>query len=86
MRIDAIKFGLATAITTAIVWVLCSILVLAMPSPMMNMSGHMVHANLNGMNWTLTFTGFVLGLISWSIWAGIFGWILAYFYNMLVKE
>jgi H+/Cl- antiporter ClcA len=86
MRINPTKFALAGAITTAIIWVVCSILVFAMPSPMMNMSGHMVHANLGDMNWTLSLTGFVVGLISWSLSVGIFGWILAYIYNTLIKE
>lgn len=86
MKINPKFFGLASAITTAIVWVLCSAIVFMMPSPMMNMSGHMVHANLGDMNWTLSFTGVLVGLVAWSLFALIFGWVLAYIYNLFVKE
>ena len=86
MRINPTKFALAGVITAAVFWVLCSVLVFILPNMMMNMSGHMIHANLSHMNWTLSLTGFVIGLISWSIIAGLFGWILAYLYNLLVKE
>lgn len=86
MKINPVSFGLASAITAAIFWIVCSILVFTMPSPMMNMSGHMVHANLSGMNWTLSLTGVLVGLISWVVFIGIFGWILAYFYNVLLRK
>jgi hypothetical protein len=86
MKINPLYFGLSSAITSAILWILCSLIVFLMPNPMMNMSGHMVHANLNNMNWTFTFTGVLTGLIAWSLFAGIFGWILAFTYDLLAKE
>ncbi len=86
MRINPVAFGLASAAVAAIFWLLCSAIVGMMPGPMMNMSGHMVHANLEGMNWTLTFSGVLVGLIVWSLFAGLFGWALATIYNLLNKE
>lgn len=86
MKINPVSFGVASAITAAILWVVCSLLVFLMPGQMMSMSGDMVHANLGGMNWAISLTGFIVGLISWAVFAGIFGWILAFIYNMLSKE
>lgn len=50
MKLNPIAFGTASAVFAGITWILCSAIVGMMPDPMMNMSGHMVHANLQGMN------------------------------------
>lgn len=86
MRIDAIKLGLATAIVFAVVWVICSLLVFSMPLGMMQMGGHMTHADFGPMAWTLTWTGFIIGLVAWSILAGVLAWAIAAVYNSLVGE
>lgn len=86
MRIKPVSFGIAGAITAAILWLICSFLVLILPAMMMKMTGAMVHADLSNMNWTLTLSGVLIGLVSWSISAGATGWILAYIYNVLIKD
>lgn len=86
MRIKPLTLGIASAITAAILWLFCSFLVFILPEMMMKMTGAMVHADLSTMNWTLTLSNVLVGLISWSISAGVTGWILAYIYNMLVKD
>ena len=86
MKLNPINFGIALAVTAAILWILCSLVVMAMPGPMMNMSGHMIHSDMNTMNWTLSFTGVFVGLVAWTVVAGIFGWLLAIIYNLLTKE
>jgi hypothetical protein len=50
MKLDAVQFGLACAITFAIFWIFCSLLVLVMPGMMMGMSGHVVHGDLSAMH------------------------------------
>ncbi len=84
MKIDAIKLGLATAIVFAVFWAICSLLVFSMPMGMMQMSGHMVHAELGHMSWTLTWGGFVFGLLAWSIVAGFTVRAIAALYNRLL--
>lgn len=86
MKFKPVKLAIASAVATAILWVICSFMVLVMPGMMMSVTGQMVHADLSGFNWTLTLPGFLIGLLSWSISAGVFGWLLAYFYNMFVNE
>jgi len=83
MTLNALKFGMASAITAAILWLACSLLVMLIPAMMLSVSGEMVHMQLNEMGWHLTFTGVVVGLVAWSVSAGIAGWLLAAIYNRL---
>ena len=83
MKLDTSKIAISSAAAFALVWLLCSLLVLALPSSMMNMSGHMVHGDLSDMGWHMTFTGVALGLLAWSFVAGLTGGLIAYVYNKL---
>ncbi|MCX4186282.1 DUF5676 family membrane protein [Methylophaga sp. OBS4] len=84
MKLDAIKFGLAWAATFAIGWVICSLLVIALPGSMMQMSGHMLHSDLSGMQWHIGPLVLFYGLIGWTIVAGVTGWLVALIYNKLL--
>lgn len=84
MKIDASKFGLAAAIIFAAAWVICSMFVISVPTAMMQMSGHMVHADFGQMSWNLGWIAFAYGLVAWSLVAGIMGWGIAAIYNRLV--
>jgi hypothetical protein len=42
--------------------------------------------DMNSLGWMLSLTGFIWGLIVWSLFAGIFAWILATVYNLLTKD
>ncbi|MEQ9209654.1 MAG: DUF5676 family membrane protein [Pseudomonadales bacterium] len=83
MKLHAYKFGIASAISASILWIICSLLVMLMPSMMLSMSGDMLHMQLNDMGWHLAFIDVVKGLIAWSVSAGIAGWLLATIYNRL---
>ena len=84
MKLDANKLALATGIVSAVIWIICSALVSVMPGGMMQMSGHMLHANLDTMQWTMTWTGFVIGLILWTVVSAVVVWAVAAVYNRLV--
>jgi hypothetical protein len=85
MKLDSVKFGLAAAIVVAISWVICSLIVLAAPGPAMQVTGQMMHADM-GMNaWRFSATGFVVGLVVWSVLAGAYAWAIAALYNRLIK-
>ncbi len=81
MKLDAMKLAAAAAMTTAVIWTVCAALVALLPGNMMNLSGHMVHADLAAMNWTLTWVGYFVGLVIWSFSAAVTGWLIATFYN-----
>ena len=85
MRIDASKLGLATAIVFAIVWIVCSLFVVIVPGAMMSISGHMLHGDLGGLNWTMHWTGFFVGLAAWTILLGVIVWAMAAVYNRLLQ-
>lgn len=84
MKLDAYKFGLATAVILAVVWVICSVLVLALPALMMQMGGYMLHADLGAAQWTLHWPGFIFGMVLWSLLGGILVWAVAGVYNRLI--
>ena len=84
MKLDALKIGYATALAFAIVWIICSLLVWALPSMMLGMSGHMVHGDFSNMGWHTTLSGFLVGLFAWSIVAGAIAALVAYIYNSLL--
>ena len=84
MKLDATKFGIATAVTFGLFWIVCSVLVMILPSLMMDMSGHMIHGDMSGMSWTMTFSGFVIGLIIWALFAGLIAGLIAHIYNKML--
>ena len=86
MKINALNLGFASAITTAIAWVICYLFVWMMPGPMMGMTGQMMHMDMGQIGWMLSPMGFIWGLVAWSIFAGIFAWLIATIYNLFTKS
>lgn len=83
MKPDANRVALACGSVTAVFWVICYALVAVIPGPMMTMTMHMFHADLQGISWSLTGVSFFVGLISWTITAALAGWLVAWTYNRL---
>ncbi len=83
MKINAMKFGLASSISASILWLICSLFVAIMPGMMMSMSGDMVHMQLNDMGWHLSVFGIAVGMLGWFLMAGAMGGLLASIYNRL---
>ena len=88
MKIDAVRLAQASAIVIALLWTICSGLAAFLPSQIMAVSGHMIHADMEMMSWwAITWTGFFIGLIAWSVLAAITTWLIAissigqYFYD-----
>lgn len=84
MKLNEKAFATASAATTLILWLVCSLLVAVMPAMSMQASGSMMHMDLSTMEWSMTFPGFFVGLLIWSITAGVVGWLFAYLYNRFV--
>ena len=84
MRLDAGKLDLSTAAVFAVAWITCSVLVTLVQGPMIRMSGHIMHADLDELGWTMPWEGFFVGLILWSVLAGRLVWAVAAFYNRLI--
>lgn len=84
MIINANKFALSAAITFALLWVLCSLVVIALPHQSMGIMESMVHSDMGDLQWHMQVGGFVVGLFAWSLSAGITGWLIAAIYNKLL--
>ena len=84
MKLNAIKFGLASGLAFSIAWIICSIFVMAMPLNMMQISGHMTHGDFSNMQWNLGMYGLFVGLVGWAFVAGFTGWLIAVIYNALI--
>jgi len=86
MKLDAIKFGLACAISMAILWVICVLFVMMMPMGMMEMSGSMMHMDLSEIEWDMGLHGLIVGMIAWAIVGGFSGGLIATIYNRLLGD
>lgn len=86
MKINSLKFGLASAITAAVFWIICSFFVWIVPGGMMSLTTNMMHMEMGRGGWTLSPIGVVWGLIAWSLFTGIFAWLIATIYNLLTKD
>lgn len=84
MRLSSFKFGLAAACAVGVTWIICSITVLLLPSMSLNLGGYMMHVDLSSMSWQMGFAGFLLGLILWSLLAGVIASLTAIIYNEFV--
>lgn len=78
------KFAVASGLCAGLLWVICSILVALFPHYMLLMTTHMIHVDITQMGWTLTWSGFLVGLAGWMILAGVAGALLAVIYNRMV--
>ena len=76
----------AFAAAAGILWMVCSLLVALSPGPMTAMTGHMIHMDLTHNSLNMSQTGFVVGLIGWTILASGFAWILGIIYNVMVVK
>ncbi len=74
MAINANKFAMSSAITFALLWVLCSIIVIALPHQSMSLMGSMMHADMSDLQWNTHFPGLLAGLVAWSFAGGVTGW------------
>ena len=86
MTSNPIRIGIASAIAFAILWVICSAIVYVSPGTMMEVSGHMVHADLSTLRWTLTWPGFFTGLVGWVVVAGVTSWLIALINKLLSND
>ena len=86
MKLNPGALATAGAVAFALVWTVCSLLVFLAPSMMSGMTGHMIHAHLDSFTWMLTPVGFLIGLVAWSAWAAVTGWLIAVVYNRVASD
>jgi hypothetical protein len=84
MKLDAGKFGLAAAAALAVIWIICSIIVLLLPGVSMMAGSSMMHADFGEANWNMHFAGFLAGLVLWPLTAGAAAWLTVAIYNRML--
>lgn len=83
MKLNALNFGVATAVAFAIVWIICFIFVWMLPTFSMSLFSDMMHSSDMNMQWHFGLYSFIVGLIAWSLCGGFTAWLIAVVYNKL---
>ena len=86
MKLQSMRFGLACALAFAVLWIVCTLLVWLSPTSMATVSSHMFHLEDSHFTFSLTLSGTLKGLVSWSLIAGVTGILIAEIYNLVVSE
>ena len=82
MKLDPVRLSLATATAFGIVWATCTAFVVALPAISNVAAGGMTHF-MGPPHMLVTATGFFIGLVGWSVAAGVTSGLLAVIYNAL---
>lgn len=83
MELNANKFGFSMAVSASLVWIICSALVILAPATLLSLSSHMVHMDIRSLGWSITYSGFLSGLVGWGVVSGVLGWLMAKIYNQI---
>lgn len=86
MKIRENAFAVACATAFGLIWIICSLLVIALPDMMSDMTGNMLHTDWKGVGWHMSIFGALIGGILWAFLAGILGWLIAKIYNMQLQS
>jgi len=81
MSLNRKASAFALALTTVLIWTVCSVLIWLIPQSMMNMGGDIMHTQSDQMMVSMNFGSYLVGLIVWAIGAAVTGWIWAHLYN-----
>ena len=85
MKLNANKFALAAAISFALLWILCSLIVALIPHQSMYVTNAMLHSDMMTWQWDIHWFGLLIGLVAWSLTAAITAWLIAMIYNRLLE-
>lgn len=83
MKLDAINFGLACAAAFSLMWVILGLFMMAAPMHLMQIPGG-GQGEFSSMHQGMGVTGWFMGLILWTVLAGLTGWLTAFIYNKLL--
>ncbi|WP_236552036.1 DUF5676 family membrane protein [Alteromonas sp. KUL106] len=86
MKIQENAFAFACAAAFALIWIICSLFVVALPNMMSDMTGKMLHTDWQAMGWHMSVLGVLIGGVLWAFLAGILGWLIAKIYNMQLRD
>ena len=70
MKIQENAFAFACAAAFALIWIVCSLFVVALPNMMSDMTGKMLHTDWQAMGWHMSVFGVLIGGVLWAFLAG----------------
>ena len=71
--LQPVRVGNASALVVAVLWVICSAVVLLIPGPATWITAQMLHVDPAMFQWQISAAGFAVGLLSWTALA----WVIA---------
>jgi hypothetical protein len=87
MKLKEMALANALAAAMAVSWVICTLFVVLFPGLSLSLTRDMIHGlNVEALgSWQITLGNFISGGVMLSVFAWIFGWVLAYTYNRLTR-
>lgn len=85
MKLDTRALAYGVALSAAIAWIICSILVALAPTASMVVSKDMFHLAGQEIAWGLTWGSFLVGLVGWTVLSGLFAALCGGLYNRFAK-
>lgn len=84
MKIHPINLAIASGLAFAMIWLICSAVVVASPSMADVTYRGMMHAGNDMPGMHITMSGFWIGLVGWTLGAAVTAGVLAASYNAMV--
>ena len=81
MKLEIKALTKATAAIAALSYLLCALLVAVAPNAFMSFVGSVAHADLSGIPRVITWSGFFVGLIAWTLFCSVSVSLTAALYN-----
>lgn len=85
-NLDARAFGLAAATIAAVLTTICALGLAVAPRATTAVASTLVHLDLSEMSRSLTWGGYLSGLIAWTIGVGLVFWAAGTLYNRFSAE
>lgn len=85
MKLNQKAFGLSSAILSGVLYVICTIFVVFWPDFSRQILDWLLHQLPALSDFSITWGGFIAGLILFVVFAYVTGWIFAWLYNRMLK-
>lgn len=84
MKLNIWAFALAVGTITAAAFTICAFFVAVAPEGTAAFIGYLLHTNLSGLTWPITWASFFAGLLGVGIWTALWAAAVAKLYNLSV--
>ena len=85
MKLDTRAFAIAAAVIAAALDAICAFFVAVAPNIHTAFFGYLIHSDLSVVPRSLTWGGFFIGLVRWTVGAAIVAGAVAWLYNRLAR-